>query len=117
LINHTGCQTNFLLDYFGEHRDRNCGHCEFCLTATSEVDRPTGAAIDTTRSSVNWDIWKEQVENVLAENHAALQTPRQQARFFCGIRSPQSTKAKLPHHTSFGLLSDLPFIEVLNRTK
>ncbi len=112
LINHTDCQTNFLLDYFGEHRDQSCGHCEFCLTTTGEEDRPARVAINTVRPAVHWETWKEQIQDVLAENHAALQSLRQQARFFCGIRSPQSTRGGLQRHASFGLLADLPFTEV-----
>jgi len=112
LINHTGCQTSFLLDYFGEHRDQSCGHCEFCLTATGEEDRPARVAINTVRPAVHWETWKEQIQDVLAENHAALQSLRQQVRFFCGIRSPQSTRDGLQRHASFGLLADLPFTEV-----
>ncbi len=114
LINHTGCQTNFLLDYFGEHRDQSCGHCEFCLSTTGEEDRPARVAINTVRPTVHWETRKEQLQDVLAENHASLQSPRQQARFFCGIRSPQSTRAGLQRHASFGRLADLPFTEVFN---
>ena len=115
LVNHNHCQTNFLLNYFGEQRDQNCSHCDFCLTTASKDNRPAKHTIDTIHPAVQWDTWEEQIQNVLAENHSALQSPRQQARFFCGIRSPQSTKAGLPRHASFGLLAGLPFTEVLNR--
>ena len=27
----TNCRTNFILSYFGEHRTKNCGHCDNCL--------------------------------------------------------------------------------------
>lgn len=27
----TSCRTNFILGYFGEHRERHCGHCDHCL--------------------------------------------------------------------------------------
>ncbi|MBE9520376.1 MAG: hypothetical protein IME97_04535, partial [Proteobacteria bacterium] len=84
----------------------------FCLTTTGEEDRPARVAINTVRPAVHWETWKEQLQDVMAENHAALQSPRQQARFFCGIRSPQSTRAGLQRHASFGLLADLPFTEV-----
>jgi ATP-dependent DNA helicase RecQ len=115
LINHTGCRTNFLLDYFGEHRDTNCGHCEFCLSETNETNPPAAILIDMTKSSPRWETLEGQIKKVLEEDHDALQSPRQQARFFCGIRSPQSSRAGLQRHAAFGLLADLPFIEVLNR--
>ena len=115
LINHPDCQTNFLLDYFGEHRDENCNHCEFCLNLTSSEDRSVKNELCAARAVFNWQTWKAQIEKVLAENHAALQSPRQQARFFCGIRSPQSSKAGLARHPAFGLLAGLPFVEVFER--
>jgi ATP-dependent DNA helicase RecQ len=31
LVNHKGCKTRLLLDYFGEVTDSDCGHCQFCL--------------------------------------------------------------------------------------
>ena len=113
LVNHTGCQTNFLLDYFGEHREQHCGHCKFCLKRTGEDDSGPELTINTERPAIHWGDWKGQIENVLSEKHNALKSPRQQARFLCGIRSPQSSKARLTRHASFGLLEDLPFVDVL----
>jgi ATP-dependent DNA helicase RecQ len=46
------------------------------------------------------------------EKHAALGTPRQLARFLCGMSSPASTRARLYLNDAYGLLSDLPFAEV-----
>ncbi len=115
LINHPGCRTNFLLDYFGEQRDKDCGHCEFCLAETNEKSRAEETTIDTARPLPRWEEWEERIQHVLAENHAALQSPRQQARFFCGIRSPQSSRAGLQRHAAFGLLAELPFVDVLKK--
>ncbi|RYD81831.1 MAG: hypothetical protein EOP84_10375 [Verrucomicrobiaceae bacterium] len=47
------------------------------------------------------------------EGHAALKTPRQLARFLCGIGSPAVTRARLSRHDAFGLLERLPFSDVL----
>jgi ATP-dependent DNA helicase RecQ len=47
------------------------------------------------------------------ERHAALKTPRQLARFLCGITSPAVTRARLGRHDAFGLLESRPFAEVL----
>jgi ATP-dependent DNA helicase RecQ len=115
MINHNGCQTNFLLGYFGEQRDRGCGHCEFCLNEAGNDGRPARGAINIGRPEIRWEAWKGRIEQALAENHAALASPRQQARFLCGIRSPQSSRAGLQRHASFGLLAELPFLEVLRR--
>jgi ATP-dependent DNA helicase RecQ len=53
------------------------------------------------------------VRELVRENHAELATPRQLARFLCGMTSPASTRGRLTRHAAFGLLSDLPFADVL----
>jgi len=50
---------------------------------------------------------------LLAERHEALAAPRQLARFLCGIPSPSVSRARLGSHALFGLLSDVPFQQVL----
>jgi ATP-dependent DNA helicase RecQ len=49
----------------------------------------------------------------LVGGQPALATPRQQARFLCGLSSPAGTKAKLMRHPWSGLLSDWRFADVL----
>ena len=34
----TSCRTNFVLSYFGEHREQNCGHCDRCLNPPKSFD-------------------------------------------------------------------------------
>lgn len=34
----TSCRTKFILGYFGEHRERNCGHCDHCLNPPKSFD-------------------------------------------------------------------------------
>jgi len=52
-----------------------------------------------------------------------LATPRQLARFLCGINSPATTRAKvngkskLKEDAAFGLLQDVPFTAVLDAVK
>ena len=53
------------------------------------------------------------VRSLVDEKHAALNTPRQLARFLCGMASPAATRARLTRHGTFGLLAALPFSEVL----
>ena len=59
------------------------------------------------------DEWRR-IRALVAENHAALGSPRQLARFLCGMSSPAATKARLSRHDAYGLLTELPFSEVLN---
>lgn len=102
---HDGCLTQHLLEYFGEKRNA-CGHCARCdgeaarplpLTHRNPVREPEAARLRALR----------------AEKHAALATPRQLARFLCGLSSPATTRAKLRTHPAFGLLETTPFQEVL----
>ena len=36
--NAQGCRTNVILNYFGEFRDNNCGHCDNCLNPPKSFD-------------------------------------------------------------------------------
>jgi ATP-dependent DNA helicase RecQ len=53
------------------------------------------------------------LEALAAAHPDALETPRQRARFLCGITSPATTRAKLTRGPVFGLLADRRFAEVL----
>jgi ATP-dependent DNA helicase RecQ len=57
------------------------------------------------------------MRDVIAERHAALRTPRQLARFLCGISSPATQRERLMKHDSFGLLNAIPFHDVLVQTE
>jgi ATP-dependent DNA helicase RecQ len=105
LAEHGGCLTGFLLDYFGESRDA-CEHCSGC-------GGPAGRPLARPRD------WSPQPADVAAiralraEGHEALRTPRQLARFLCGISSPATTRAKLRNRKEFGQWSHVPFADVL----
>jgi ATP-dependent DNA helicase RecQ len=105
-ISHEGCSTRFLLAYFGEQCNTDCGHCGWCLgerpgkMPTLSHQQPNGREAELVRT-------------MRASHKAALGTPRQMARFLCGIGSPGLTRAKLSRNESFGRLSHLPFREVL----
>jgi len=40
LVTHNGCQVNHLLEYFGEQRAENCGHCNWCTNGNVPVALP-----------------------------------------------------------------------------
>ena len=48
-----------------------------------------------------------------AVHPAALGTPRQCARFLCGLTSPSTSRAKLTREPLFGSLADRRFADVL----
>ncbi|MEM9238189.1 MAG: helicase-related protein, partial [Verrucomicrobiota bacterium] len=100
------CLTGFVTSHFGEELDESCGHCDRCRGKA-----PTAIP----RSEVQ-EVGQEELEIINAlrlEGHAALKSPRQLARFLCGISSPAVQRARLSRHDAFGLLAEHPFAEVL----
>jgi ATP-dependent DNA helicase RecQ len=53
------------------------------------------------------------VRSLVAEGRPSLRTPRQLARFLCGLTSPATTRERLGRHAAFGVLARVPFAEVL----
>ena len=106
LAAHRGCLTGYLTRHFGELLPEPCGHCDRCrgIPATTikrrQPRRPTDAELIAVR-------------DLVAERHAALATPRQLARFLCGMASPAATRARLTRHHAFSLFADMPFADVL----
>lgn len=103
-----GCITNHLLRYFGETPTAPCGHCWHC-------ENPPAHPITLPKSPVR-DITLEDLQiirNLRSERHGALRSPRQIARFLCGLGSPAVSRERLTRHDAFGLLSDIPFSTVL----
>jgi ATP-dependent DNA helicase RecQ len=106
LVEHSGCIVRSLLNHFGEELGRNCGHCRNCLHTSSGaicVWRETGAP--------NLD--EAKIENLRGRYPEALASPRQIARFLCGLNSPLLTQTKLHKHPEFGGLVGFPFQAVL----
>jgi ATP-dependent DNA helicase RecQ len=106
LASHRGCLTGYLTAHFGEKLPHPCGHCDRCRGIPAKVVKRQPAR------SPGDDEW-ESVRKLVQENHSELGTPRQLARFLCGMSSPASTRARLGRHDSFGMLADLPFADVL----
>jgi ATP-dependent DNA helicase RecQ len=108
LVTRDGCQTNYLLAYFGEPHDVPCGHCTWCQTARATVfpplppPHPIEARVDASAFAA-----------LVRANPDALGTPRRRARFLCGLASPALSAAKLSRHVMFGALEDHRFAEVL----
>jgi ATP-dependent DNA helicase RecQ len=105
LAEHDGCLTRHLLEYFGETRG-DCGHCSRC---DGEPARP----LPGTNGQSGTDLDIAIVRRLRAEKHDALRSPRQLARFLCGISSPATTRAKLRTRPEFGQWTDVPFAGVL----
>jgi len=100
-----GCSTVRLLDYFGEPLPP-CGHCGRCAgEAAAPLPRSPERGISLS------DL--QAIKDLRAEGHAALRGHRAMARFLCGISSPATTRDRLTRHDAFGLLEDVPFLQVL----
>ncbi len=103
---HRGCLTGYLTKHFGETLKEPCGHCDRCRGVPAKtIKRPRVRRVT--------DEELESVRKLIAGKHAALATPRQLARFLCGMASPAATRARLTRNDAFGVLGDLPFAEVL----
>src|SRR6266508_2462636 len=105
---HPGCQTQFLVGYFGEQLEAPCGHCGFCETRVAPTLPPKPIAARFA-DLVDADPFAA----VCRAHFDALADPRQQARFLCGLSSPALTKTRLSRHALFGALEGQPFADVL----
>ncbi len=101
-----GCLTAYLTKHFGEKLEQPCGHCDRCRGLPAKtIKRPKFRRASDDELGL--------VKDLVDQKHAALATPRQLARFLCGMASPAAIRARLTRHNAFALLSDIPFAEVL----
>jgi ATP-dependent DNA helicase RecQ len=102
-----GCTTRALLAYFGETL-ADCGHCGHCLSrpaANRDLPRHPPRKLSQADLQILTDL--------RARNLPALQSPRQLARFLCGITSPATSRDRLGGNPAFGAFDDVPFQQVL----
>ena len=76
-------------------------------------DRVRAECSRSRRDRRKLDLDRAALDELTAEHPAALGTPRQRARFLCGLTSPATTKAKLSRHALFGALAEQRFADVL----
>jgi ATP-dependent DNA helicase RecQ len=107
-VTNDGCQVQALVGYFGETRAEPCGHCTFCLDGHAQ-------ALPELDDAAAVDLDDDAFDALIARQPAALATPRQRARFLCGLASPATTRAKLSRHALFGVLAEQRFADVLSR--
>ena len=116
LASHRGCLTKWLLSYFGETMDADCGTCTSCkerekgLTDESPREIPQSPTPPITTEHV------AAIQELQREKHPSLRTGRQLARFLCGLTSPATSRERLTRHQNFGLLDRIPFADVLTQT-
>ncbi len=109
LVECAKCQTNALVGYFGEKRAEPCGHCGFCLSQKVAQLPP-----ETARAPIENIVSRDELGDLRAQHPDALGSPRQLARFLCGLSSPALSKAKLGKHSLWAKLDSYRFGEVLS---
>jgi ATP-dependent DNA helicase RecQ len=102
LAEHSGCIVRHLLHYFGEELGRDCGHCSSCSGSSSRT-------IDASAAARTARLEPGKILALRTRYPSALVSPRQIARFFCGLNSPMLTHTKLNKHPDFGSLAGVPF--------
>jgi ATP-dependent DNA helicase RecQ len=109
LLQASECLSNALVRYFGEERTEPCGHCSLCRTGRAAIMPPCPPATPLDEVVPLGEL------NALADIHPqALGTPRQRARFLCGLSGPSLSKARLTRNRLFGAAEEHPFEEVLS---
>ena len=105
-----GCLTRRLVGYFGECVPGVCGHCAWCAGEPAAPLAPAAARLSaaTIRERLM------EIGEFAADHPQALGSPRQRARFACGLNSPRTTRARLTKHRLFGCLADVTFADVLH---
>ncbi len=101
------CLTQKLLAYFGEDIEA-CGHCGICLGEAASIIPPAH------QLSCNPDILQA-AQQLRLQHPAALGTPRQTARFLCGLSSPATSAARLRGNPLFESCVHIPFGTVMNQ--
>lgn len=112
LAGHNGCLTRWLLAYFGEVMEMDCGKCESCKKPSEE-----GREIPVTLKAAISMEEVAMIRAVLRERHAALGSARALTRFLCGLTSPAASRARLGRYEAFGCLERLSFAEVLEQVE
>ena len=100
------CIVRHVLAYFGEDLGRDCGHCDRCLNEPRSLPPEVVDPIPNEED-------RALLRVIIREGHAPLRSARQLARFFCGLASPATIRAKLTRDDRFGALAHLRFRTVL----
>ncbi len=106
LLSSKECIVKKLLKHFGEDMLVRCGNCSSCHAQIHRNIARTKAR-KVTQSEL------ENIYKLLEDDHPALKTSRQLAKFLCGMSSPAAMRARLYKLDEYGMLADLPFSEVL----
>ena len=105
LVGENACLAMQLANYFGDQMMTPCGKCSVCV---GEYRPLLPGQRDAIGPAERWAI-----DAAVGLDSPALRSPRQLARFLCGITSPATTRARLTKDKAFGALAHVPFRDVL----
>mgnify|MGYP002784615256 CR=1 FL=1 len=100
------CRAKVLTRHFGITATPDCGTCDLCCGGTPIRWK------EETPPPIPPEEWQLMLA-LRREDHAALGTPRQLAKFLCGISSPAAYQAKLQSREEFGLWQSRDFLDIL----
>ena len=111
------CLSQSLLSHFGEEMEP-CGHCSRCLGEIPPNELPSDPAPEITPTEL------QIVQDLITKKQPGLRSPRQLARFLCGMTSPATSyswylpegarrKVRLTSHDAYSMLEQHDFLQVL----
>lgn len=107
MLSAKSCLAATLSQHFGESMEQACGRCSAC-----RGDGPHELAVASKPTVGRAAIMA--IESLKHKFPQQLATPRQQARFLCGLTTPALTRAKLTRDPNFGVCDSVPFPAVLD---
>lgn len=100
------CHSQALSLHFGQSIDEVCGKCSACL------GQPIGPLPRVEPARVG-DSALRGISNLAEQHPEILATPRDKARFLCGMNSPKMIRKRLTREPLFGCCNEIPFRQVL----
>lgn len=106
----TKCLSAALSEHFGETLDEPCGQCTHCLgegdfELPAIANRPIGDA--ATRA----------IQLICQKSGEILVSPRDRARFLCGMATPKMQRKRLTREPDFGVCDHIAFSEVVKQVE
>ncbi len=104
------CQANQLSAHFGEQRAEPCGQCSACNgEGPLEIPPIANRSIGTSA--------KTSIDQLARQYPDHFVSPRERARFLCGLSSPSFVRARLTRDPNFGVCERVPFVDVLRQVE
>jgi len=114
----TRCLYQSLLSHFGEELEP-CGHCSRCRGDSPPDDLPVSESPEPSSEDL------AVIQELIHQKHPGLRSPRQLARFLCGMTSPATSyywylpeggrkKQRITNHDAYALLETYHFQDVLS---